>query len=129
MTTAQVVADSHIHFWDTDRFDYPWLQGFSDLNRPFVHADLDVGDVQIEVFDLAVGARTPFAVSLKDVNLKVRAGEVLAVAGVAGNGSTWSGGEMGSPIGPWPCSSPGPTIPNPLNSTGRLIGQAPENGD
>ena len=48
MTTAQAVVDSHIHFWDTDRFDYPWLQGFSELNRPFVPADLDVGDVLIE---------------------------------------------------------------------------------
>jgi len=48
VTTAQAVVDSHIHFWDTDRFDYPWLQGFRELNRPFVPADLDVGDVQIE---------------------------------------------------------------------------------
>ena len=48
MTTAQAVVDSHIHFWDTDRFDYPWLQGFTELNRPFVPADLDVGDVPIE---------------------------------------------------------------------------------
>ena len=48
MTPAQAVVDSHIHFWDTDRFDYPWLQGFSELNRPFVPADLDVGEVQIE---------------------------------------------------------------------------------
>ena len=48
MTTAQAVVDSHIHFWDTDRFDYPWLQGFSELNRPFVPADLDVGEVQVE---------------------------------------------------------------------------------
>ena len=48
MTTAQAVVDSHIHFWDTDRFDYPWLQGFTELNRPFVPADLEVGEVQIE---------------------------------------------------------------------------------
>ena len=48
MTTAQAVVDSHIHFWDTGRFDYPWLQGFSELNRPFVPADLDVGEAHIE---------------------------------------------------------------------------------
>jgi len=41
-------VDSHIHFWDTDRFDYPWLQAFTELNRPFVPADLDVGQVEIE---------------------------------------------------------------------------------
>jgi L-fuconolactonase len=48
VTTSQAVVDSHIHFWDTDRFDYPWLQGFPELNRPFVPADLDVGEVQVE---------------------------------------------------------------------------------
>jgi L-fuconolactonase len=48
VTAAQAVVDSHIHFWDTDRFDYPWLQGFRELNRRFVPADLDVGEVQIE---------------------------------------------------------------------------------
>lgn len=44
------------------------------------------GDVRVEVKNLSVAARTPFAVALKDINLTVRAGEVLAVAGVAGNG-------------------------------------------
>ncbi len=48
MTTSQAVVDSHLHFWDTDRFDYPWLQAFTELNRPFVPADLDVGEVQVE---------------------------------------------------------------------------------
>ena len=48
MTTAQAVVDSHIHLWDADRFDYPWLQGFTEVNRLFVPADLDVGDVLIE---------------------------------------------------------------------------------
>ncbi|WP_156034689.1 ABC transporter ATP-binding protein [Pseudorhizobium marinum] len=44
------------------------------------------GEVQIEVSALSVPARTPFAVSLKGIDLKVCAGEVLAIAGVAGNG-------------------------------------------
>ncbi len=46
-TTARVV-DSHIHFWDTDRLDYPWLQGHTDLRRPFLPTDLDVGSVEVE---------------------------------------------------------------------------------
>lgn len=46
------------------------------------------GDVQLEARHLTVPGRTPFAVSLKDVCLKVRAGEVLAIAGVAGNGQS-----------------------------------------
>ena len=45
-----------------------------------------LGDVRLEVTDLSVAARTPFAVALKNVSMKVRAGEVLAIAGVAGNG-------------------------------------------
>ena len=44
------------------------------------------GEIQLEIAGLSVSARTPFAVSLKDVSLRVRAGEVLAIAGVAGNG-------------------------------------------
>lgn len=48
--------------------------------------DIETGAVQLEAANLSVPARTPFAVSLKDINLKVRAGEILAVAGIAGNG-------------------------------------------
>ena len=44
------------------------------------------GDVQLEVKSLTLPARTPFAMELKDLSLSVRAGEVLAIAGVAGNG-------------------------------------------
>ncbi|OLP59810.1 ABC transporter [Xaviernesmea oryzae] len=44
------------------------------------------GDVLLEARHLSAAARTPFAVSLKEICLKVRAGEVLAIAGVAGNG-------------------------------------------
>ncbi|MFT4159411.1 ABC transporter ATP-binding protein [Shinella sp.] len=44
------------------------------------------GEVLLEARHLSVPARTPFAVALKNVCLKVRGGEVLAIAGVAGNG-------------------------------------------
>lgn len=44
------------------------------------------GPIKLEARNLSTAARTPFAVSLKDVCLKVHAGEVLAIAGVAGNG-------------------------------------------
>ncbi len=43
-----VVLDSHIHFWDTRRLDYPWLRAFPQLDRPFLPGDLDVGDIQVE---------------------------------------------------------------------------------
>jgi general nucleoside transport system ATP-binding protein len=53
-----------------------------------VHRDTGaaLGEVRIEMISLSVPARTPFAVALKNVSMNVRAGEVLAIAGVAGNG-------------------------------------------
>jgi hypothetical protein len=42
VTTAQAVVDRHIHFWDTDRFDYPWLQGFTEPNEPLPTATEEV---------------------------------------------------------------------------------------
>ena len=45
-----------------------------------------LGDVALETRSLNAAARTPFAVALKDVSMQVRTGEVLAIAGVAGNG-------------------------------------------
>jgi len=45
-----------------------------------------LGDIALEIAGLSLQPRTPFAMSLKDIALQVRAGEVLAVAGVAGNG-------------------------------------------
>ncbi|WP_454853794.1 ABC transporter ATP-binding protein [Rhizobium binxianense] len=44
------------------------------------------GEVQLAVSDLSVSPRTPFATPLRNVSLSVRAGEILAIAGVAGNG-------------------------------------------
>ena len=46
------------------------------------------GEVLIEVRGLSAPARTPFAVALRDVDLTVRAGEIIAIAGVAGNGQS-----------------------------------------
>lgn len=43
-------------------------------------------DILLELNDLNQTATTPFAVALKDINLKVCAGEILGIAGIAGNG-------------------------------------------
>ncbi|WP_147178093.1 ABC transporter ATP-binding protein [Ciceribacter naphthalenivorans] len=48
--------------------------------------DMAAGDVQLEVNKLTLPPRTPFAMELKGLSLSVRAGEILAIAGVAGNG-------------------------------------------
>jgi simple sugar transport system ATP-binding protein len=53
-----------------------------------VHRDegAPVGSLALEVKDLSVPARTPFAISLKNVSMQVNAGEIFAIAGIAGNG-------------------------------------------
>lgn len=37
------VVDSHVHFWDPTRLDYPWLAGTPSLQRAFQPTDLDTG--------------------------------------------------------------------------------------
>ncbi|UVC11140.1 ABC transporter ATP-binding protein [Rhizobium sp. TH2] len=44
------------------------------------------GPIGLETRSLSAAGRSPFAVALKNVSLDVHAGEVLAIAGVAGNG-------------------------------------------
>ena len=44
------------------------------------------GETLIETNNLSLAAGTPFGVDLAGINIAVRAGEILAIAGVAGNG-------------------------------------------
>ena len=48
----------------------------------------NVGEVLLELNHVNQGAATPFAMALKDINLTVRAGEIVGIAGVAGNGQS-----------------------------------------
>lgn len=50
--------------------------------------DPAAGTVRLRLDGLGLPADGPFAVELKNVSLEVRAGEVVAVAGVAGNGQS-----------------------------------------
>ena len=36
----QPVVDSHIHFWDPNLRPYPWLEGVTAINRPYLPVDL-----------------------------------------------------------------------------------------
>ncbi|MGN6550128.1 MAG: ABC transporter ATP-binding protein, partial [Pararhizobium sp.] len=45
-------------------------------------------EILLETRKLDAPARSPFAVSLKGINFEVRSGEILAIAGVAGNGQS-----------------------------------------
>ena len=46
------------------------------------------GSVRFSLHDASLAADGPFAVELKHINLDVRGGEVVAIAGVAGNGQS-----------------------------------------
>lgn len=53
---------------------------------PPVRAGRAKGEVALEVSGLSVASPIPFGTSLKEVSFTVRKGEVLGIAGVAGNG-------------------------------------------
>jgi L-fuconolactonase len=38
---ARAIVDSHVHFWDPERLDYPWLDSLPRVRRAFDPADLD----------------------------------------------------------------------------------------
>lgn len=46
----------------------------------------DLGDVRLELNDLSLESAHQFGIDLKNVSLKLRAGEIIGIAGVAGNG-------------------------------------------
>ena len=57
----------------------------SEITRPEA---IKAGKVLLEAKGLNAPARTPFSTALKDIYLEVKAGEILAIAGVAGNGQS-----------------------------------------
>lgn len=57
----------------------------SALHEPLREAQA-FGDVVLQMTDLSVPSATQFGTSLKSVNMAVRAGEILGIGGVAGNG-------------------------------------------
>lgn len=60
----------------------------SDVASVSKEVNTKLGNAQLSVKNLSVASRTPFAVALKNVDLTVRSGEVLAIAGIAGNGQS-----------------------------------------
>ena len=50
------------------------------------HVPTTLGEVALEIKDLSLGKQTPFGTALADIALQVRAGEIVGVAGVSGNG-------------------------------------------
>ncbi|MBB99217.1 MAG: ABC transporter [Rhodobacteraceae bacterium] len=56
-----------------------------DLKRGVVPRE---GDVRLALKDLSAEAEGPFSVAIENIDLDVRAGEVVAIAGIAGNGQS-----------------------------------------
>jgi general nucleoside transport system ATP-binding protein len=50
------------------------------------HRDAKVGDIVLDVVQLTLPSADPFGMQLNEVSLHVRAGEVVGIAGVSGNG-------------------------------------------
>ncbi len=56
-------------------------------HKDIVHPEaVKLGDIRLEVKDLNLSADDPLGISLRNINLQVRGGEVVGIAGVAGNG-------------------------------------------
>lgn len=58
----------------------------TDVHEVSTESHMSDGPVMLGVSDLTLPAGGPFGVSLRSVSLEVRAGEIVAIAGVAGNG-------------------------------------------
>src|SRR2546425_2221455 len=50
------------------------------------HREAKLGDVALDVKGLSLAKQSPFGTTLADIALQVRAGEIVGVAGVSGNG-------------------------------------------
>ena len=46
----------------------------------------DAGRIELELTNLSLATRDPFGTTLKKLNLRVRSGEIVGIAGVSGNG-------------------------------------------
>jgi simple sugar transport system ATP-binding protein len=56
--------------------------------KPLQKEKQNTGEVLLEVNDLSLNFDDPFATDLKQISLQAKAGEILGIAGVAGNGQS-----------------------------------------
>ncbi len=58
----------------------------TDLKRPQPRGDRQPGEIRLEVDGLSLASPEPFGIDLDGISFDVRAGEIVGIAGVAGNG-------------------------------------------
>jgi ABC-type uncharacterized transport system ATPase subunit len=59
------------------------------IGREFPHTqrrEPDLGGIALEIAGLSLASDDPYGTSLKDITLRVHAGEILGIAGISGNG-------------------------------------------
>ncbi|KQW65350.1 MULTISPECIES: ABC transporter ATP-binding protein [unclassified Methylibium] len=90
----------------------PRTVGNADLSRLMIgaeppklqHIQARLGDVALQVSGLTLAKQSPFGTDLKDIGFEVKAGEIVGVAGVSGNGqqelmAALSGEDPRAPLG------------------------------
>lgn len=81
-TGRRTLIDSHVHFWDPLRLDYPWLAGLPPLDRPFTPRHLtDAAPEPTDVIFVEAGCAAPRAADELDW-IRSEAGERPWIRGV-----------------------------------------------
>lgn len=78
----------HVDPREHDAHDLARMMIGRDMPEPMPAVEISGGDKQLEIIGLSYTPDDPFAVPLSDVTLSVRAGEILGIAGISGNGQS-----------------------------------------
>lgn len=76
----------HIDPREHDAHDLARMMIGREMPQPMPALPISGGDKQLEIIGLDYAPDDPFAVSLSNISLYVRAGEILGIAGISGNG-------------------------------------------
>ncbi|WP_438753851.1 ABC transporter ATP-binding protein [Pararhizobium sp. O133] len=78
----------HIDPREHDAHDLARMMIGRDMPEPMPAVETGGGDKQLEIIGLSYTPDDPFATSLSDISLHVRAGEIIGIAGISGNGQS-----------------------------------------
>lgn len=61
--TRRTLVDAHVHVWDPDRFDYPWLTAAPVLKRAFLPGEIDRAGATTAMVFVQAGCRADQAIA------------------------------------------------------------------
>lgn len=63
------IIDTHLHIWDLDKFDLPWLEDFNTLDKSFLYSDYknSLGEIKV---DASIYVEVDASSSQKDLEIK-----------------------------------------------------------